>query len=259
MEWKDWTAAIFVKAKEDFLGGNSMATNTEAKAYPVSYAINKGQPTELKRTYTAEEREELTMPLATPYVNVDNLKMNGNNTDFTVHVGTGVDPEAELTRLWNEIKINEVVKPNGADANYEMKDENQVFYSFDRQQNKITSDLLWEGGAPYDTIPLSHYVSMDVLNDLLDDVKGGATAKTVTSEPIVYAPYGSTNTAGYLTVTLKKRFTMPMIRQRTWLRKHIRLIIRGLLYMQRVTSRRLMSSQSNTHLTRPLNARQHLG
>lgn len=47
--WEGWNTSLFVKAKEDFLGGNTASTNEEASFVPESYTTNKGKNNEKKR------------------------------------------------------------------------------------------------------------------------------------------------------------------------------------------------------------------
>ena len=107
-----WEGKFYIKAKEDFLGGNTVNTNKdkdgndnpltvfEPKKYIVDgneYDLLEGDDEKLKRTFE------------TPYVNVDELTFTEIDTDWTVYLGTEVTPIEQLKELLKAVKVKEVV------------------------------------------------------------------------------------------------------------------------------------------------------
>ena len=115
-----WTGKVYVKAKEDFLGGNTINTNkgTDDKFVPKK-AIVDGVEYDLKDS----DKTKLTRPFETPYVNVDELSMTQHNTEWTVYLGTEVDPAKQLAALLDNIRIREVVSKS---SNYMITDKDAM-------------------------------------------------------------------------------------------------------------------------------------
>ena len=202
-----WNTSLFVKAKEDFLGGNTAPTNTEASLIPESYTTNKGKQNEKIAYFTDAQKIEKTSRPATPYVNVDELKMTSNSNNFIVYLGEEVTPKEEIKKLWDSIVINTVVDQNGMNNNYTIKTNGDMYYDPNRP-NKLTQDQnpLNANNDPVTEIPLSNYIpnSDAVINSLLTSLKDGNTQTTVSSEPFDYAPYGQSK-MGTITVALTKK------------------------------------------------------
>ena len=206
VEWKDqdatwtgWSGKVYVKAREDFLGGNNITTNDYCSFTPTKYTTNKGTSNEKSAPFSAADQEAKKVVAATPCVNVDELHMTANSTDFTVYLGTEVDPATELTKLWNEIKVIEVVKEDGTESDYRIDDKGSMYYPTDGANKASKDDIYPQSG--YDSIPLSHYdLDQTILTGLLTDIKNSNSA---TSDPIAYAPYDQ-GKVGTITVTLTK-------------------------------------------------------
>ena len=102
-----WIGTVYVKAKEDYLGGNLIETNDgNAQIEPtgIKLVIN-GTPESTWRPL--ENMTPVNLPV--PRVNVHNLETNENSTTFTVYKGTTVTPKEQIEALWNAIPIEEVV------------------------------------------------------------------------------------------------------------------------------------------------------
>ena len=97
-----WKGVLYVKAKENFLGGNAISTNAAGSEIKAEKYITK---TGSKIDLTGEHRKDLS----TPYVNVDELALTSNSTQWTVYLGTEVDPKGQLEKLLQEIDIRKVV------------------------------------------------------------------------------------------------------------------------------------------------------
>ena len=97
-----WKGVLYVKANENFLGGNAISTNAAGSEIKAEKYISK---TGSKIDLTGEHREDLS----TPYVNVDELALTSNNTEWTVYLGTEVDPKDQMEKLLQEIDIRKVV------------------------------------------------------------------------------------------------------------------------------------------------------
>ena len=143
----------------------------------------------------------------TPYVNVDELHMDKNDTEWTVYLGTNVDPKTQLKKLFESIPVRQVVKEGGTTEDIYIESANQMYYehgtTVDNEDKEAPAET-------YQTLPLSHYLTYGtststnknlsgVLDDLLETLKN---SDTVSLKDIVYTEYG--HSAGYFTVTLTK-------------------------------------------------------
>ena len=188
--WGGWNTSLFVKAKEDFLGGNTASTNKAASFIPESYTTNKGKSNEKIAYFNQTQKTQKTAKPATPYVNVDELKMTSNENNFIVYLGDEVTPKDEIKKLWDSVVINTVVDQNGMNDNYTVKTGGDMYYDPNRV-NKLTRDDN-PNNNQVTGIPLSHYIpdSDNVINDLITRLKDGNTQTTVSSEPIDYVRVG---------------------------------------------------------------------
>lgn len=106
--WTGWKGSIYVKAKEDFLGGNTISTNGEASFTAEKYVVEDS-------TTTVILDEPKKYDLGTPYVNVHSLSFDEKNTEWKVYLDTSVSPESQMEALFNSVKVNEVVSETGED------------------------------------------------------------------------------------------------------------------------------------------------
>ena len=97
---------FYLKAKEDFMGGNHINTNVDqAHAIGSNAVIREGS------NKTEQPMEIIIDDMAeTPHVNVDELHLTENSTEWTVYLGTDVTPKDQLQELWDNIKVKQVVK-----------------------------------------------------------------------------------------------------------------------------------------------------
>jgi len=129
-----WHGRVLIKAKENFLGGNDISTNKgEASLDVIDAKVKTTKNPDGSWNYrrvpfttladlTAEQLE--TRYMDTPHVNVDELEMTRNDTEWTVYLNTEVDPGEQIKALFNEIKVmkvvtdgvHEMVVPNGSTA-----------------------------------------------------------------------------------------------------------------------------------------------
>lgn len=111
-----WHGSVYVKAKEDFLGGNAVMTNAgEAEIQANKYKL-EGSSAFVE--FNDETKAKGHKEFETPRVNVNELNLQENSSEWTVYLGTEVDPVEELKRLYKSIQFEEVVIKNGAaDAN----------------------------------------------------------------------------------------------------------------------------------------------
>lgn len=106
---------FLIKAKEDFLGGNTINTNMgKASATATHYQerVQQGQQTKP----IVALAKQIVRQMDTPYVNIDELEMNGHESEWTVYLGTNVDPKAQLEAMFKDIKIREVVTSSKSQA-----------------------------------------------------------------------------------------------------------------------------------------------
>ena len=106
-----WHGTIYEKAKEDFLGGNVVKTNSgEAEFQSKGYIVDG---TNKYVEFNDETKQAGNKKLETPRVNVNDLNLTENNTEWTVYLGTEVDPKTQIQELYNNIKVEEVVSSAG--------------------------------------------------------------------------------------------------------------------------------------------------
>ena len=118
-----WKKTVLVKAKEDFLGGNTIPTNVNASVQPKWYLDENRQK---------HEYSESSISLPKPYVNVDELSLTKNDTEWTVYLGTEVDPKEQLQKLFNEILVNEVVTQTADGAHVIMAGADATLYPIEK-------------------------------------------------------------------------------------------------------------------------------
>ena len=96
-----WSGKLYIKAKEDFIGGNAIETNKSAE---VSFLDGEGNTT-------------ATIRLDTPTVNVHLLPIGSATSEETVFLGDTVTPEARIKALAEQIQFTKIV-PNSGDPVY---------------------------------------------------------------------------------------------------------------------------------------------
>ena len=107
-----WHGTVYVKAKEDFLGGNAVRTNSgdasiEAESYKTP---SMTEPVPLRDKTQADDHYILKVDnLESPLVNVNELSFAQNETEWTVYLGTEVDPEKQLEELYKKILVEQKV------------------------------------------------------------------------------------------------------------------------------------------------------
>ena len=107
-----WHGAVLVKAKEDLLGGNFIDTNDGEASIEAQGFHNKEDANIISLKNDYKEK----IDLETPRVNVNELPITYNSTDWTVYLGEEVDPKDELTRLYEKIIVQQVIT-GGTDTN----------------------------------------------------------------------------------------------------------------------------------------------
>ena len=121
-----WHGFVYVKAKEDFFGGNTVRTNyNDAEFKATGY---KGKPGDVTVNLASEYQE--VKKQESPRVNVDELHFTDNSTEWTVYLGTEVNPKDELQRLFNKIEIEEEVFRSTEDKTKVNGNKEQYRYDF---------------------------------------------------------------------------------------------------------------------------------
>ena len=90
----------------------------------------------------------VTKPLKTPYVNVDELSLTGNDTEWKVYLGTEVDPKSALEELLKKVDIRKVVSG----------DTNEMITS--------SSQMLGGTSALSKTMKLTDYLGLDTDDEI---------------------------------------------------------------------------------------------
>ena len=163
-----WTQSVYVKAKENFPGGNAMPTN-EGKAVIQPHGLFDGE-------HIFPLENELPVELDTPYVNVNNLALNQHDTIASAVLGETVDPLAAICSLLERIQVRKLVS--------------------DDTDNMITDPGQMLGGTGEDS---KVFELGDILDDdITGDPDGDALArwaKTLfdSDEPVLKIPYGYGN------------------------------------------------------------------
>ena len=166
-----WDTSFYVKAKEDFMGGNTISTNSGDATIVADRYIPEGKTT--IKEFDDKSLIPLTKELETPHVNVDELHITEHSTEWTVYLGTEVKPEDQLAALWNNIKIKEVVKKSGTKEDYSLvKDKNQMWYQHGTQADNADKDEPTDDDN-CELVPLSHYGLESYYTSLLNALKTG--------------------------------------------------------------------------------------
>ena len=203
IKWPDqggWKESFYIKAKEDFMGGNTISTNTGFD--------NRVEANRVKHSGSAdgyywlnEDHSSFRNDYDSPHVNVDELSLNENSTQWRVYLGTEVDPASELKALWNKIRINQVVKDNG--------EEDEVLTIGSGEQKYYSDGLLNDSpaadGTSNETLPLSHFVNADIIDGLIQSLDNNETSATATRS-YRYFPYGH-ELVGTFDIVLTKTLT----------------------------------------------------
>ena len=113
-----WHGKVLVKAKENFLGGNNISTNEgeatlDVKNAKVQNADGSWSNMPFNQLMELDPDQLETRYMDTPHVNVDELEMTKNDTEWTVYLNTEVDPGEQMKALFNEIKVMKVVTDGG--------------------------------------------------------------------------------------------------------------------------------------------------
>ena len=144
-----WKGTVYVKAKENFLGGNAVKTNSGTDSDKVTVTgfqtLDLEEGTVINSGVLKDENgsvKTIVKTLDTPYVNVDELALTSANTEWKVYLGTEVDPAGQLVKLLKNIDIRKVVSG----------DTNEMITSKDQMLNGT--------GAASKTMKLTDYLGL---------------------------------------------------------------------------------------------------
>ncbi|MBQ9324743.1 MAG: VWA domain-containing protein [Clostridia bacterium] len=195
-----WTKTFYAKAKEDFLGGNNIKTNSNVRYYDHVEAEKC-----IYQDRATGEEQKIDPPnnlswgqFSTPYVNVDELHLTQHSNTWEVYIGSQVHPEDQLNTLWENIYVKQVVKDSGliTGDNSRIKNAEQKYYA-----KTDTSDTASPSGEPsgnYSAIHISNYVPSIEWNSWVDYLKTHDSKE----ETFAYSGYG--HNPGTITVKLEK-------------------------------------------------------
>ena len=192
-----WHGTVFVKAKEDLLGGNGLQTNEGmASIEVVSYSVDGGEPV----TFMSEEEdtEQLLktreVEMESPRVNVNELSILKNDSEWTVYLGTEVDPKEQLRKLYENILVEEVVtKAKDTDSDtYEIPDITDTVNGGGLRYSLAPDDFTdgREGTAGYST-DCETYRLADLIRELIDNLIEKNTEGTEGADAAQYAYWSS--------------------------------------------------------------------
>ena len=195
-----WNSSFYIKAKEDFMGGNTISTNSGVDNRIEVNRIKHSGPPEGYYWLNADHssfRDDFAMP----YVNVDELSLTEKSTEWTVYLGTEVDPATGLKELWDQILVNQVVKVNDEDGEViTITSGGQMYYS-----DEPLNDAAAPDGTSNETLSLSHFVNADIIDSLIRVLDNGDTTATATRS-YRYFPYGH-DVVGTFDIVLTKTLT----------------------------------------------------
>ena len=177
---RPWHESFLVKAKEDFLGGNTINTNTgTCQVIEDGYTYDDTLLENVNNWQGLWNPTKETVDLPVPYVNVDELSLTHNNSEWTVYLGTEVDPLDELKRLYGEILVNEVVThtTNGAHKILNTEYGGQMIYDMVRSDEDGRAP---KAGVQPETFPLSTVVPLSA-EDWTALKSGNAVTKPYTA------------------------------------------------------------------------------
>ena len=201
-----WHGTVYVKAQEDLIGGNAMNTNDgEASIVATKYRVG-GNDVAFDTTLVRDTLN-LTAKLPSPKVNVNELTFSENKTEWTVYLGTEVDPEEQLKALYEGLIVEEVVNEDGslhytpaANSIKERRDDNTGTAATFELAPVILERLISEGTEDQKARYIATEDDEQVLNwdNFLKDIlkTGGVT--------VPYHLYGIEGDGSNIVITLEK-------------------------------------------------------
>ena len=113
-----WTSNFQIKAKEDFLGGNAINTNEGEAAISADRFKQKAHPETI-----GSFAEPVTASVSTPRVNVVELLLDDQSTEWTVYLDTSINSRQELEALYDQIPVYERVTKTDSDNRIDSEGE----------------------------------------------------------------------------------------------------------------------------------------
>ena len=188
--WKDrklqgnpsWTGRFFVKAKEDFIGGNAIDTNKRA---------NVDIHTSHDNTLIA------SISLHNPSVNVRLLDMNENNSEVTVYLGDLINESADspldsLRRFYEQTRFTKLVS--------DFPDKNGLDYG--PILNALDPDAVDDDGLEHGEFYLRYALGGDLTDEQWEHLM--ASEENTVRLDYTYDDASSHGPVGYFTFRLTK-------------------------------------------------------
>ncbi|MDO5139365.1 MAG: SpaA isopeptide-forming pilin-related protein, partial [Oscillospiraceae bacterium] len=184
-----WHGKVHVKAKEDFLGGNTIPTNEHASIEAKKLKDPKtGTTYNFNDLYNPSDDSLSTNPVEpeSPYVNVDELYIPPQTTEWTVYLGTEVDPLTQMKEMYKNTNVYEVVKQESQD--HRMVSPSDMVYTLTNgntdfvKMNAVADNRQVNGER--NPVPLSYYLinCTEEAEDLTDEewqilISGGKVSR----------------------------------------------------------------------------------
>ena len=112
-----WDGKFYVKAKENFLGGNTIKTNSNTNADKIqAETMIVTDPNTHVETRTDISDKNISIEFETPIVNVKELELTGHDATWTLYVGAEVTDDQlkqQVSNLFNNIEVHEIVTEEG--------------------------------------------------------------------------------------------------------------------------------------------------
>lgn|GEM_PF-2364708 len=200
-----WHGTVYVKAKEDLIGANAAKTN-DGEATIVATRYRAGGKDVDFDTTLVRDTLNLRAELPSPRVNVNELSFPKTETEWTVYLGTEVDPQKQLKKFYEEILVEEVVNEDGSlhytlspnDISDDREGETSGTAATFPLAPVILQHMISEGGEPCQKY-LTTESGNTVLNwdEFLKDILNGGVT-------VPYHPYGIEGAGSNIVITLEK-------------------------------------------------------
>lgn len=177
--WEGWQGTVYVKAYEDLLGGNALNTNDgQALVKAESYKTSDNGPAVpiVEKKYINNDPAQGEDPhyktsiyLDSPKVNVNELNLTNNETEWTVYLDETVDPKDELKRLIESVLVEEVVSDSSSTIpdKYDIPDKiNGTSHNYALAPNDFTDSRV-SIGAP-ETFKMCHLIE-ELIQECIDN------------------------------------------------------------------------------------------
>ena len=200
-----WHGVVYVKAKEDLIGANAVKTNDPD--HPAEFVAERyfTSKSTTRKNFDASETEKLVTRVinqASPRVNVNELTFPATDTEWTVYLGTQVDPKKQLKLLYEGITVEEVINQDSS-------------LHFPLSENNLSDDREGAATGTAQTFRLAPVIleiirndaalrAKYIVNNALNWDAFLADIMTENGVAVPYHPYGIEGTDSQIVISLTK-------------------------------------------------------